>query len=68
MFARRTEFLKASEVRELLKLTDKNEIISFGGGLPAEESFPVEEMREICNEILLDDGVKSMQFQRGIKD
>ncbi len=62
MFARRTEFLKASEVRELLKLTDKNEIISFGGGLPAEESFPVEEMREICNEILEDDGVKSMQY------
>ncbi len=62
MFARRTEFLKASEVRELLKLTDKNEIISFGGGLPAEESFPVEEMREICNEILEGDGVKSMQY------
>lgn len=62
MFARRTEFLKASEVRELLKLTDKNEIISFGGGLPAEESFPVEEMREICIEILEGDGVKSMQY------
>lgn len=62
MFARRTELLKASEVRELLKLTDSDEIISFGGGLPAEESFPVEEMREICNEILAESGVKSMQY------
>ncbi len=62
MFARRTEFLKASEVRELLKLSDLDEIISFGGGLPAEESFPVGEMREICNEILAENGVKSMQY------
>lgn len=62
MFARRTEFLKASEVRELLKLSDVDEIISFGGGLPAEESFPVEEMRQICSEILEENGVKSMQY------
>ncbi|WP_313563552.1 aminotransferase-like domain-containing protein [Ruminiclostridium cellobioparum] len=62
MFARRTEFLKASEVRELLKLSDSDEIISFGGGLPAEESFPVVEMREICNQILEESGVKSMQY------
>ncbi|MDF2988165.1 MAG: transcriptional regulator with domain and aminotransferase domain [Eubacterium sp.] len=62
MFAKRTEFLKASEVRELLKLSDVNDIISFGGGLPAEESFPVEEMREICSEILEENGVKSMQY------
>lgn len=62
MFARRTEFLKASEVRELLKLSDVDEIISFGGGLPAEESFPVEEMRQICSEILAENGVKSMQY------
>jgi 2-aminoadipate transaminase len=61
-FARRAELVKASEVRELLKLTDVNEIISFGGGLPAEETFPVEEMREICNEILSEDGAKAMQY------
>lgn len=62
IFARRAELVKASEVRELLKLTDVNEIISFGGGLPAEETFPVEEMREICNEILSEDGAKAMQY------
>ncbi|MHB8063399.1 MAG: aminotransferase-like domain-containing protein [Ruminiclostridium sp.] len=61
-FARRIELVKASEVRELLKLTDVNEIISFGGGLPAEETFPVEEMREICNEILSENGAKAMQY------
>lgn len=62
IFAKRTETAKASEVRELLKLTDANEIISFGGGLPAEETFPVEKMREICNEILSENGAKAMQY------
>jgi 2-aminoadipate transaminase len=61
-FARRTELVRASEVRELLKLTDVNEIISFGGGLPAEETFPVEEMREICDELLSENGARAMQY------
>lgn len=61
-FSKRTELVKASEVRELLKLTDKKEVISFGGGLPAEETFPVEQMREICNEILTECGAQSMQY------
>jgi len=62
MFARRAEFVKASEVRELLKLTDASEMISFGGGLPAVETFPIEEMREICDEILSENGAKAMQY------
>lgn len=61
-FSKRTELVKASEVRELLKLTDKKEIISFGGGLPAQETFPVEQMKEICNEILTECGAQSMQY------
>lgn len=61
-FSRRAEAVKASEVRELLKLTDKNEIISFGGGLPAQETFPVEQMKEICNAILSETGAQSMQY------
>lgn len=61
-FAGRTSALKASEVRELLKLTDSQEIISFGGGLPAEETFPVEEMKMLCNDILSLYGAKAMQY------
>ena len=61
-FARRAALAKASEVRELLKLTAANEVISFGGGLPAEETFPVEQMREICDELLSENGAKAMQY------
>ena len=44
-FANRMNQLKGSEIRELLKLTAKPDIISFAGGLPAPELFPVEEMK-----------------------
>ena len=43
-FASRMDRMKASEIRELLKLTAKPEIISFAGGLPAPELFPVKEI------------------------
>ena len=38
-FAERMDNMKASEIRELLALTQKPEIISFAGGLPAPEMF-----------------------------
>jgi 2-aminoadipate transaminase len=45
-FARRVERLKSSAIREILKVTEQPEIISFAGGLPAPELFPLEEFRE----------------------
>lgn len=61
-FSKRSDTIEASEIRELLKLIGNNNIISFGGGLPSEETFPVDEMKVICNEILSDYGGKSMQY------
>ena len=48
--------MKRSAIRELLKLTQKPEIISFAGGLPAKESFPLEQLQEICAEVIATDG------------
>ncbi len=45
-FADRMNLLTGSEIRELLKLTAQPDIISFAGGLPAPELFPVEGMKE----------------------
>lgn len=61
-YAKRMENIKASEIRELLKLTEKPEIISFAGGLPAPELFPVEEMKEITREVLEEEGEKVLQY------
>ena len=61
-FAKRMDGLKGSEIRELLKLTEKPEIISFAGGLPAPELFPVEEMKEISRMVLEESGREALQY------
>lgn len=61
-FAERMENIKASEIRELLKLTARPEIISFAGGLPAPELFPVEEMKVISVRVLEEMGQESLQY------
>ncbi len=54
--------MKKSAIRELLKLTQKPEIISFAGGLPAPDTFPIEQLKEITTEILDTDGAAALQY------
>ena len=61
-FADRMDNIKASEIRELLKLTQKPEIISFAGGLPAAESFPVKEFAKASGEIMKNNGTAALQY------
>lgn len=61
-YARRMSEIKASEIRELLKLTEKPEVISFAGGLPAPELFPIEEIRAVNNYVLDHCGEQALQY------
>ncbi|TCO77993.1 aminotransferase-like domain-containing protein [Marinisporobacter balticus] len=61
-YAKRMEKMGASEIRELLKLTARPEIISFAGGLPAPELFPVEAMKEVSKKVLEEGGQKALQY------
>lgn len=61
-FSNRMEQLKASEIREILKLTQQPDIISFAGGLPAPELFPVEEMEKISVKVLQEMGTQALQY------
>lgn len=61
-FARRMENLKASEIREILKLIENPEVISFAGGLPAPELFPVEEMKRVAELVLDEAGSQVLQY------
>ncbi len=61
-FADRMANVKASEIRELLALTAKPEIISFAGGLPAPELFPVDEMQSAIDAVMKDGGKAAMQY------
>ncbi|MGE0090650.1 MAG: PLP-dependent aminotransferase family protein [Bacteroidales bacterium] len=54
--------MKKSAIRELLKLTQKPEIISFAGGLPAPETFPIEQLKSITTEILDTNGAAALQY------
>ncbi|OFI07762.1 2-aminoadipate transaminase [Clostridium acetireducens DSM 10703] len=61
-FSERVSKLKASEIRELLKLTEEPEIISFAGGLPAPELFPKEKMEEIAAKVVREEGEAALQY------
>lgn len=61
-YAERTQKLKASEIRELLKLTEKPEIISFAGGLPAPELFPLERIAEVTTRVIEEKGMIALQY------
>ncbi|BBB90508.1 MAG TPA: PLP-dependent aminotransferase family protein [Methylomusa anaerophila] len=61
-FAKRMEFMKASEIREILKITENPEIISFAGGLPAPELFPVKEMKHVTELVLEENGRQALQY------
>jgi 2-aminoadipate transaminase len=61
-FAKRTELTTRSPIRELLKLTIQPEVISFAGGLPAPELFPVERIRQATNTVLTQHGPDALQY------
>ncbi len=54
--------MKRSAIRELLKLTQQPDIISFAGGLPSPESFPVKELEGIMVKVLQESGPQSLQY------
>jgi 2-aminoadipate transaminase len=61
-YAFRTHVIKSSAIRELLKITQRPEVISFAGGLPAPEVFPVEKFQEACASALKNNGPMALQY------
>ncbi|MFW6041079.1 MAG: PLP-dependent aminotransferase family protein [Thermoplasmatota archaeon] len=62
IFSDRAKEMKASEIRELLKLTQKPGLISFAGGLPNPQAFPIDATRKIINGLLDDSGENVLQY------
>jgi len=54
--------MKRSEIRELLKMTRRPDIISFAGGLPDPETFPVKDLEDISCHLLRDKGAIALQY------
>ncbi|MCR8645649.1 PLP-dependent aminotransferase family protein [Paenibacillus sp. N1-5-1-14] len=60
-FSKSLDGFSSSAVRDILKLTQGKSIISFAGGLPAEELFPIEAVREAVNRVM-DQGKGALQY------
>src|SRR5215469_2217382 len=61
-FAERTAHLRASTIREMLKVTQQADIISFGGGLPAPELFPTTAIADATKRVMERRGGAALQY------
>ncbi|HEX5275367.1 MAG TPA: PLP-dependent aminotransferase family protein [Candidatus Rubrimentiphilum sp.] len=61
-FAARTAHMRASTIREMLKVTLQPDVISFGGGLPAPELFPTEAIAQCTREVMEEYGARALQY------
>lgn len=63
-YASRTKRLRSSEIRELLKITEQPGIISFAGGLPSADAFPIKRFEEACFKVLETQASHALQYGR----
>ncbi len=61
-FSDRAQQLQSSFIREILKITQRPEIISFAGGLPSPATFPVEHMKAAFDKVLSENGKTALQY------
>lgn len=61
-YSQRTQRIKASAIRELLAVAERPGMISFGGGFPAPDVFPVEEFKRACINVLENKGPEVLQY------
>ncbi len=62
VIADRMKEAKPSAIREILKVAQDPTVISFAGGLPAPELFPIREFREACEYVLTNNGQQALQY------
>jgi 2-aminoadipate transaminase len=62
LYSDRAGKMRKSEIRELLKVTQDPEIISFAGGLPNPKSFPIKDLQVITNNVLETCGATALQY------
>jgi 2-aminoadipate transaminase len=61
-FSERSNSIPVSFIREILKVASSRDQISFAGGLPNAEFFPIAALQEITNKVIQTDGAKALQY------
>jgi 2-aminoadipate transaminase len=62
LFARRTQGMKSSAMRDLMAITARPEVISLAGGLPDTSAFPAEDMAAIMARVAADASARALQY------
>lgn len=60
--AQRVAYMKASDIRDAFKLSERSDIISFAGGFPTPQAFPRELVAEVAAELALDASGAALQY------
>jgi 2-aminoadipate transaminase len=60
--SQRAQKLTSSAIREILKVTERPDVISFAGGLPSPASFPVAQLQQACNDVLRAESTAALQY------
>src|SRR2546422_459018 len=60
--ARRMSCVQASAIREILKVTERADVLSFAGGLPAPEAFPAGALARAHADVLANDAAAALQY------
>ncbi|MGS1079012.1 aminotransferase-like domain-containing protein [Pseudoxanthomonas beigongshangi] len=60
--SRRAQALTSSAIREILKVTERPEVISFAGGLPSPATFPIQRMREATDKVFAEAPQAALQY------
>ncbi len=61
-FADRTKNMRASIIREILKMAQRPKVISFAGGMPAPVTFPLKEFQKAVQDTFREDGTRALQY------
>jgi 2-aminoadipate transaminase len=62
LYSDRAGKMRKSVIRELLKVTQDPEIISFAGGLPNPKTFPIKELEEVLDYVMENHGKQALQY------
>ncbi len=61
-FSERALKMRSSVIRDMLALTEQPDVISFGGGLPGPQVFPIKRFKEACSRVLDECGELALQY------
>lgn len=61
-YSQRSKHAQSSVIRELLKMTQKPGVISFAGGLPSPDAFPIQRFEQACHKVLSEEASQALQY------